>query len=460
MLAVSGGVDSMVLLDLFLKIASSWNLKLCVAHLNHGLRGHSADRDEGFVRDIAREKGVPFFSSKVNVRQYVVLRKISLEEGARECRFRYLESILDRLKYNRLVLGHHANDQAETILMNLARGSGLRGLAGIRPKRGRIIHPLLNITREEIEQYASNGNLSFVEDASNRDKRFLRNRIRWNMLARLELSIGHKVVTAICRSGNAAEEAGQFITDTADRVRHRISELGNGEEIILDIYKFLSYFKTVQKEIVLKIIEEIGSPRRRVRYTEIERVICLAKEGRSGGIVELGAIGRVIRTPNRLVFQKKQIFFPRIAIQIGKVIGIKETGSQFYSEIISSIPGKLCFSQNPFEEYLDYDLLQMPLELRSFQQGDWFIPLGMEYKKKLHNFFIDSRIPNFRRISVPLLIAGDSVIWVVGFRIDDRFKVTDNTKRALFVKFIPSGNLWKRDSDKKLPTFFNRIFEK
>ena len=432
LVAVSGGIDSVVLLDLCLKVQPWWDLTLAVAHMNHGLRGRLADRDEAFVRNLIRIHGLPFYSIKVDAKEYSKILRLSPEEGARQVRFRFLESLLNRLEFNRLALGHQANDQAETILMNLLRGSGLRGLGGIRPKRDRIIHPLLFASRKEIESHAEDQRLVFVDDASNRDKSFLRNQIRWDVVGKLEKLIGSRVVSSICRAGKAASEAEAFLESTAKKARWQITVSETTSEIVLDISEFLHYTKAVQKTLLIQILEE-SFPQKRIRSSEILRILCLAEEGRSGGIVELANDVRVVRSRDTLAFVIKHVSIQNRSVQVGQPIHLNEIGLQFQSTLLKK-EENLVFTTHPTVEYLDFDTLPVPLSLRSCHPGDWFIPLGMEGKKKLQDFFVDEGIPVYRRSSVPLLVGGESILWVVRYRIDNRFKVTEETDRILKVE--------------------------
>lgn len=437
LMAVSGGMDSVVLLDLFMRIRHSWSLTLAVAHVNHGLRGKEADRDEIFVRELSRRQGILFYSQKTNVREYAKVHRLSLEEAGRDVRFGFLGWVFDVLYYDRLALGHQANDQAETILMNLTRGAGLRGLGGIRPIRGHAIRPLLFATRKEVEEYARERQLCFVEDASNKDCRFLRNRIRWDVLGRLEEAVGAHVVSTICRAGRAASEADEYVESVARGIRRRIAKVQSQTEIILDIFKFLRYFKIVQKTVVVQVLREVYQNRDSWSASEIDRILCLAEGGRSGGVVELGCGIRVIKSRDRLIFLRNRPRIDEIEVQVGQFVDIKEIGIQFRAEVVSRKTKDIVYSNNPRIEYLDYDLLSFPLRIRSFRPGDSFVPLGMKGKKKLHDFFVDEKVPNYRRSSVPLLVGADGIVWVAGYRMDDRYKITEKTTHILKVEIHP-----------------------
>jgi tRNA(Ile)-lysidine synthase len=438
LMAVSGGMDSVVLLDLFMRIRHPWSLTLAVAHVNHSLRGKDADGDEIFVRELSRRQGILFYSQKTNVREYAKVHRLSLEEAGRAVRFDFFEWVFDILSYDRLALGHQANDQAETILMHLTRGAGLRGLGGIRPIRGRVIHPLLFAMREEVEEYARERQLCFVEDASNKDRRFLRNRIRWDVVRRLEESVGSRVVSSICRAGQAAAEAEAYVEDVARRVGRRIVKVQSPTEIILDIFEFLRYFKIVQKTVVLQVLREVCRDKESWGSSEIDRILRLAEAGKSGGIVELGCGVRVIRSGDRLVFLENYPRLDEVEVQVGQTAYIKEIEIQFLAEVVSKKTKDIVNNRNPRIAYLDYDLLSFPLRIRSFRPGDSFVPLGMKGKKKLHDFFVDEKVPNYRRSSVPLLVGCDGIVWIAGYRMDDRYKVTERTTRILKMEIRPN----------------------
>jgi len=433
--SVSGGMDSVVLLDLFLRIRSRWNLTLAVAHLNHGLRGLQADQDESFVRDWVRLKGLPFHSLKVDVKAYTKIHKCSIEQGARQVRFGFLKSVLNQLDFDRLALGHQANDQAETILMNLSRGAGLRGLRGICPKQGQVIRPLLFASRKAIEVYVKERKLRWVEDASNRSRYFLRNRVRMDVIRSMEKAVGGHAISGICRSGMAVQEVETFLDYAAKEARKQIILEKSPNEIILDIFKFLGYFKAVQKIVLIQLVEEIFQ--RQVRSFEMERILHLAEKGKSGGIVEFDGEGQVVRSRNTLAIIKGRASFPPTIVHVGQTVEFSPARMQFRSDVLASGQRTIDFALDSNIEYLDYHAIRFPLMLRTFQAGDRFIPLGMKGKKKLHDFFVDEGVPNYRRSSVPLLVDRDHILWVAGFRINERYKVTERTEKILKVEIIP-----------------------
>ncbi len=434
-LGVSGGVDSMVLLDVMNSLKKDWSLKLAVAHVNHLLRAGESDEDEWFVHDACIRYGIPFHSKAIHVHRYSTELRLSLEEAARNCRFHYFEDLLHHLHFNKLALGHQSDDQAETILMNLFRGSGLRGLSGMRPSRSWWIHPMLDVTREEILLYARNNHLGYREDRTNRSRIFLRNRIRHEVIQSLKKITHPGVVTTICRSGLAAAEANDFLVSFASAALKEVVVSESDKEIILDIQSFLKYIKLIQKIMLLHIFEEhfqgtqIGS-------SGLERIILLASRGRSGGLLDIGCC-RVQRYRDELIFHRVRSANLSIEIEEGRSVSLPgNSGVIKVSECDRGYAFKH-MNHDRMSEFFDLEHLSSPWIVRFRKAGDDFMPLGMRKKKKLHEFFIDERVPVYRRDQIPLLVSGDRIAWVVGYRIDDRFKLTKNTKRVLKAVFSP-----------------------
>ena len=434
LLGVSGGIDSVVMLDLFLRISHSWNLKLAVVHVNHHLRGRSADTDEQFVRNLARDFNLPFYGLKSDVKSYSKKNRLSIEAGAREVRFRFFDRMLKQLGYDSVALAHHADDQAETVLMHLVQGSGLRGLRGMLPKRDRIIRSLLPITRGEIEKYSIERKLKFVVDKSNYETRHTRNKIRWDVLQPLKRRMGESVIRSICHTASIVSESESYLEFEVNKIRKHVIVSCSEQEIVLDIDRFLHYFKTIQKTLLIQIFEEFFHFTRNLRAHEFDRIINLAIYGKSGSYIEIGNHYRIARTKKQLSLIRNINGCPSIPVEIGLEILLPERHLKFHTEILNEKRSEISFINNKKVEYLDMSKIPSPLIVRSVKPGDWFVPLGMKGKKKLHDFFIDEKVPFYKRSSIPLLVGGDSIVWVMGHRLDERFKLDEDTKKILKVE--------------------------
>ena len=421
----------MTLMDLFDRLKQPWKLRLAAVHVQHGIRGREALLDEAFVCDACRRNGIPFYSLRTDARNYSRLRKVSLETGCRDLRYAFLRSVLDRTGFERMAVAHHADDQAETILLNLVRGAGLRGLGGMLPFRGKIIRPLLFATREEIGAYLLDRGLAYRTDRSNRDQTFRRNRMRWSVLATLKQNFGNHVVSSICRAGSAASEAAQAIEGDASKRLHRMIAGSKSNEIELDIHRFLNYFKGIQKEILIQLFQNTPFIQARPTFYELERMLELIQNRKSGALLNLGDGVSVVKSGNRLVWKKNTHQGSARAVEIGRSIDLEEAGIRFTSVIGTWNPRQKVEHGNPNTAFLDCDVVKPPFTLRYFQPGDWFVPLGMKGKKKLQDFFVDLKIPVYRRSRIPLFVSDDAIAWICGLRVDERFKVTARTKRVL-----------------------------
>ncbi len=434
LLGVSGGIDSVVMLDLFLRISHRQNLKLAVAHINHQLRGRSADADERFVRNLARDFNLPFYGLKCDVKYYCQKHRFSIETGARKVRFHFLNRMLKRIGFDVVALAHHADDQAETVLMHLIQGSGLRGLRGMLPKRDCIIHPLLSVTKDEIENYCIERKLNHVVDTSNYKTRYLRNKIRWNVLHPLKKHVGKSVVHSIYHTASIVSESESYLNSVVDKIRKHVIVSCSEQEIVLDIDRFLHYFKAIQKTLLIHIFEEFFHFKRNLRTHEFDRIIDLAKSGKSGSYLEIGNQYRIVKTKKQLSLIQNINRWFSVPVEIGREVSLPERHLKFHAEILNAKRSEIIFVNSRKIEYLDLLKIPSPLCIRFVKPGDWFIPLGMQGKKKLHDFFIDEKVPFYKRSSIPLLVGGDSIVWVMGHRLDERFKLDMDTEKILKVE--------------------------
>ncbi|HEX9934687.1 MAG TPA: tRNA lysidine(34) synthetase TilS [bacterium] len=431
LIGVSGGKDSVALLDLFVSVRDSWRLRLAAVHLEHGIRGREAERDETFVGRICRQYGIPLVSVQADAPTYCKKNRLSLETGSRNLRYHVFQDARERLGFGRLALAHHADDQAETILLNLVRGAGLRGLGGMRALRGPIIRPLLFATREEIDAYIRRRRLPFRIDSTNSDTHLRRNRMRLKILDGIKRHFGPHTVRTIGRAGMAAAEAEEILDWLASEALSHVQPRHSKDEITLDIHPFLQYFKGVRKAVLIRLFENASFIMRRPGYEELERILNLIEHGESGSAVFIEPSAVAIKSGQCLVLAKRRGEPRSVTVHVGKTVDLRDIGVQFISEYMDWNPGMSIPRDNPDVAFLDGDATKPPFILRFFRQGDWFVPLGMKGKKKLHDFFVDAKIPNVRRRHIPLFVANGSIAWITGLRLDERFKVTKMTRRIL-----------------------------
>jgi tRNA(Ile)-lysidine synthase len=431
--AVSGGPDSVCLLHLLLQISQELALKLFVAHLNHMLR-EEAIEEENFVRELAEKYSLPFYSERIEVAKK--LRKgETLEEGARRIRYDFLRRAGERFSANKIALGHNADDLVETILLNLIRGTGIRGLRGIPPvrKEGSItfIRPLIDIWREEITQYLEERDIPYMIDRSNLSLEFTRNKIRHRVIPLLE-EINPKVKLAIHRLGEIAGEINSFIEDEVWKEKEQILVGKSESSLLLDIKRLFAFHPALQKEIIRSVLAEFTNYE--MGREEIERIL---EVGRSGGAITLPGKIDVRRVGDVLQFKKgkeSKIEY-EIPLNIPGSTSIPEVGVRIEAEIIEG--QHLVRDASCREVSLDMEGIKGRLIVRNWRKGDRFIPLGMRNEKKLQDIFVDKKIPREERRRIPIICDEEGIIWVVGVAISERVKVGEGTRRVLYLRAIP-----------------------
>ena len=429
--AVSGGVDSVVLLHCLSLYARAEENELAVAHFHHGLRGPEADADRDFVAGLARKYGLPFFWEKADVAQFAREQGLSVEEAGRELRYRFLEDLSEQLGADLIATGHHASDQAETVLYRAARGSGWRGLGGIPLRRGKIIRPLLFAFREEIEEFARVSNLDFRIDRSNFSLDYRRNVIRHKVLPLLKQNVNAGAEQHLAELAGIFREGDEFLWKEARRSFEECVKQLKSRKITLEKAAFCGYFKIIQKYVLLHAAERLQAFDADFSARKLNlavRAVCRGQAGRRlflGGnwILEVGA-------GHFSLFQAQEAPRINLPFEPGRELRIPELGLVLRSEIVPC--SEVAFSRNPLTEFADLDALkQGPLRIRSVRPGDHFVPLGMKGHQKVSDFFVNQKIPRVEREHALVLECGNEIAWLIGFRLDDRFKVRKNSKQCV-----------------------------
>jgi tRNA(Ile)-lysidine synthase len=412
LLAVSGGVDSVVMAHLFHQAG----FKCAIAHCNFNLRGEESDADEAFVKKLASHFGFAFYSQKFQTTTFATDNKLSI----RKLRYGFFQELIQLHKFKAVMVAHHANDVAETMLLNLTRGTGLAGMHGIKAVNENIIRPLLIFNRKEILEYANQHKISWREDASNAVDYYSRNKLRLNVFPQLE-ELNPKVVDAFVKhadwmSGYEKLLAG-FIQTIESSLLHSSY---NNAVFSLNLEKL---HQNPEPQLVLyHIIKKFG-------FSEaVIREVFLSKIGAEFFSTEFKmVIGR-----NELAIFK----IAELAHNEEYYLSENETAAdmRFGSFKMSRIAGRFQFDKKlqqditfPSIAYLDGDKLKFPLKIRRWKQGDYFYPLGMKGKKLLSDYFTDEKFSPAQKELIYLVLSGNEIVWVAGHRIDDRFKVTDKT---------------------------------
>ena len=411
---VSGGVDSVVLLNILSKLG----YECVVAHCNFHLRGKESDRDEEFVAKLAEKQGLLYKKVDFDTVSYAKRHKISIEMAARDLRYDWFAGLLNDLKAQAIAVAHHADDSIETMLINSVRGSGLRGLYGIDARNGNIVRPLLICTREEIETYARKNNLSNVFDSTNASSDFLRNKFRNEILPALA-HINPSVKQTFLENMNRMRGAWKIYNQKIQEIRKEICST-HGNQVYIDIPKLM------QQADVSTVLFEILQPFH-FKNSVVDDVVNGLKS--TSGAQFFSDTHCVLKDRNQLIIEVKEVDCD-LEYQIEKETkSIHEPVSMEFRQFSSDENFQI--SRKPEKIHIDADKVHFPLTLRPWRKGDFFYPFGMTGKKKVSDFFIDEKINRFSKEDAWLLVSGDDIVWIAGLRLDNRFRITTETKNIL-----------------------------
>jgi tRNA(Ile)-lysidine synthase len=429
--AVSGGIDSMVLLDLLFSL-DDYRLKLVVAHLNHLLRGEESEQDEEFVRESAGRYGIPCLVDRVDVRTLARSKKQSLEEAGREARHRFLEAVVRQQGAEAAALAHHADDQAETVLLRLLRGSGAAGLAGMSPRSGWKVRPLLDATRGQITGYAAARGIAFRDDSSNTDRRFLRNRVRHDLMPVLA-AYNPAIARTLAATAAILAADDDVLTGRAEQRFDLLATVSVGE-ILFPVAELLHDPDAVRFRLYRRAIRELKGDLRSISCRHLLDVDRLLLHEDPSCSVTLPRSLRAGRVYDSLRFSLESA--------PGTCDGVRIDGSGSYpvcgGELVvaPAVPPFDPSSLLPTEMLVDLDAAPFPWTVRTFQDGDRMIPFGMTGSRKLKDILIDAKIPRHLRRSLPIICAADgTTLAVTGVRRSALAPVTGATGRAVLVTF-------------------------
>lgn len=417
LLAVSGGLDSVVLAHLCREAGFIFS----IAHVNFKLRGEESEGDEAFVHQLAELWGVPFFVHHVDAGKFAEEKNISIQVAARELRYAFFHELIERKQADHILTAHHADDNAETILMNFFRGTGIEGLRGIPPINGKVVRPLLFATREQIEVYAKQHQLAWRNDSSNLSDKYTRNQIRHHLIPAVEAIFPGFRNTLY---GNATRFAElEIIYQKAIKrvLKKMVRREGETEIISIGAVNACQY----PHSLIYEWLQPFG-------FTSgaCEEVLKLTSS--EAGKFVSGGDYFVLRHRNNLVLSAQQPVDFGYIVWEDLNVPLKIPGG----EIIAKEIDDPAISPNPNEAWLDARHFQPPVIVRRWKKGDYFYPLGMRKKKKLSDFFTDAKLSVPQKEKVWIIESGSRIAWVVGMRIDDRFKITPGTKKAIRLRLM------------------------
>lgn len=412
---ISGGADSVALLHILVSLG----YKCIAAHCNFNLRGDESFRDEQFTIDFTKRLQVPLCKISFETNKYAQENRLSVEMAARELRYRWFEELLNTYDADAVAVAHHRDDSVETLLINLTRGSGLTGLTGIKPKNGNVVRPLLCVSREDIYAYIENNGLEYVTDSSNSSDIYTRNFIRLKVIPLLE-EINPSVKASLARTANHLYDASLIYNHSIEEARKVIIQNNR-----LSISALLSF--PAPATILYEMLKPYGFSR-----TVCESIFTVLEKD-SGKIF--------YSSTHRLLKDRSDLLIDVLSGEDNRayLINLEDDNVDLPVELkpeIVVIKEDYQIEKDRKFAYFDFDKLSFPLVLRHWQEGDWFVPFGMKGKKKISDYFNDKKFSLFDKEKTWLLCSGQDVIWIVGERTDNRYRIEKTTKRVLKLKFI------------------------
>lgn len=453
-IGISGGADSVCLLKLLERLRKQMGFTVVGVHINHNLRGEEALKDQQFVASLMEKCGFEHYEYSFDVEKIAKEKKQSIEEVARELRYNAFEEIGKKYTNYKIAVAHNANDNAETILHNLIRGTGIKGATGISVVRDNIIRPLIKTTRDEIIEYLELINQEYRTDLSNLTDEYTRNKIRNNVIPYIKDNINEKVVEHINVFGDQLKLAEEFLNKIVNKTFEKYIDLSKSlksnedNDFYIPENEFEKEEEFIKKEIVKKTIELMAGKLKDITFVHIQSVLELFDK----------TVGKVVELPYNLVAVKK---YEGIVIKIkSEKKSEKETYIQVSGEGIyekECIKGKFIIEMidkemlknnkinlkndsQTYTKYMDYDILIGDLFFRNRKAGDYFITNSNGDKKKLKDYFIDQKVPREKRDEIILLAKGNKICWIVGYRISEDCKITGNTEKIIKITYEKEEN--------------------
>ncbi len=436
---VSGGADSVCLLLMLLELRKHYELELFVVHINHGLRGEEAMRDENYVKALCETLGVSCHAILVDVEGYVKREKCSTEEAGRILRYECFEKEYNEKHCNKIAIAHNRNDVAETVLLNLTRGTGIKGLVGIQPVRGSLIRPLLCVTRDEIEEYLCNRGIEYCVDSTNLEDIYSRNKIRNKVLPELR-TINSQVSSHIARCASAIGEIEEYLQKQTKELYERIVREQNGQYFV-NVGELKNADLVLGKRVVRDVIYSCGKKKKDIEEKHILQVLQLQDK----------TVGKQVNLPYRMVAvreyetivikcidlakkEKKPNDWNQL-IETSKEYQLDDLGINLKVELME-YEKNMIIPKNRCTKWFDYDKIKNTIFLRFRKQGDFLAINAQGNVKTIKSLFIDEKVPREQRDKIPLLCDGNHVMWVLGGRISEEYKITEQSKKILVVTMM------------------------
>lgn len=432
-IGVSGGADSLCLLHVLNSIKNEIGIEIFAVHLNHQFRGAEADADAEFVEDICRKWEIPYKIASVDVPAYAKQHGLSPEEAGREIRYKLFRDVKEIINANKIAVAQNLNDNVETILMRIFRGTGLEGLKGIDISIDEIIRPLLETDRASIEEYCRQNNLEPRVDKTNLQPVYSRNKIRLELIPYLKESFNPNLNEGIVRLSQIIKEENDYLEQQANKLMNSIVEIEE-QRLLIKINNLIELHQAMQKRLLRKAVEQLAETLNGYEYKHFQGIIELLDKG-TGAALELPKNIRAYISYENLILTKKienkhKKYYYKLKYDYDNKID--ELGVVVSIKLINRISMPM-MQKHTNTIYIDADKVMQGLVLRNRQQGDMFSPIGMLGSKKLKDYFIDKKTPREKRDEIFLLADGNEIVWIIGGLISEKYKITTQTEKVIVI---------------------------
>ncbi len=438
-IGISGGADSVSLFHFLYEIRKEYSLKLVGVHIHHGIRGQEADRDAEYVRELCNKYNVDFELFKYDIHSEAKKMKLTDEEAGRKIRYEVFNSVLEKYGSGKIAVAHNMNDQAETLLMRICRGTGLKGLTGILPVRDNIIRPLIECSRESIEEYCEINHLQYQKDYTNEMDIYTRNKIRLKLIPMIKENLNPSIISVLSRMREMLQDEEDYIEIQAKQAYEECLNLKNKDMVSINIEKINKYHKVIQKRIIRFALQELRADLHDIEFAHIKDILDLMTKS-TGKTINLTDGIMVRKQYENLEFylKKEEGIFKGFSYDLkttDEEIEISEAGLVIKTFLNEKNFNKENFN-NVYTKFFDCDKIIGNLKIRTRISGDKIYLKGIG-TKKLKDFFIDIKLPREQRNQVPIVAVGNEVIWIVGYKVNEKFTADKNTKKILCIQIIP-----------------------
>jgi tRNA(Ile)-lysidine synthase len=432
LVGLSGGPDSVCLLHMLHRLKERFGIALHAVYVDHNLRPDETPVERDFCCGLCEGFGVEFSVRTIDVLAYAKEKGLNKQEAARQLRYAAFEEAALAMKAGRIALGHNADDQIETVLMRLLRGTGPRGLSGMPAKRGMIIRPLIGVERTEVERFLAGDNIPFVVDSSNLGTDYFRNRIRRDLVPVMR-QLNPSLAGTVADTVSILQEEERYFNLAVTKALMRMISRKTAHRIELFLSPMEIMDKAILRRVLRRALEETDSLRG-MSFTHIEDIIDLVKHGSAGARLSLPRDIRAIKEYAVLVItSEKPVRIDEYTLTPPAEVAVRGAGLVIRAALRDDAGDS---GDGRSSVILDAEAMQFPLTVRPRAEGDFFLPMGFGKRKKLQDFFVDARVPRDERDSVPVVVSGSDIVWIAGYRADERFRVKEDTTKFLQLSIV------------------------